>query len=179
MGSSRRFCELPPQGARVVGPSPMEQLLDTHAWPSPSLNSGRPIICPLLCSCFPFSLPCVLSCPVSSSAASFSWYLTNPPNSFSLYWPKMQCSHGYVLHLLKISYAWVIELTADMGENTEKHIIMIVMMIAMVLLSTGSLPGSVQGISCVFIHFILHEIGDRYCYYLHFAGKETEAREVK
>lgn len=45
-----------------------------------------------------------------------------------------------MLRLLKISYAWVIELTAEIGENIEKHIIMTVMTIAMVLLSTWLLP---------------------------------------
>ena len=83
------------------------------------------------------SLPCVLSCPsVSTSAASFSWYLKNPPNSVSLYWPQMRCSHGYVLCLLRILCARVIELTAEIWENQEKHIIMMIMMIAMISLSS-------------------------------------------
>lgn len=131
----------------------MEQFLNIHAWSSPSLNSGQPIICPLLSHCFPFSLLCFLFYPLSTSATCFFWYLTNPPNSVSLYWPKMLCSHDYMLFFLKNCVcvsSWTY--CRNFRKCRKTHI-----NDSYSLLRACSLPGNVKSTSHVFIHLIVQE----------------------
>lgn len=127
--------------------------------PSPSLNLGQPITCPFL-SQFSFSLPWVLSCPsVSISTTSFPGTQQMLPILFHFVGLRCNIPMAVCYAFLKMLCGWVVELTAESRENIERPIIMtmiMMMMIAMVLLSTCSLPGNVESISHVFIHLLLH-----------------------
>lgn len=128
-----------------------------HLW----IRSGRPIICPLFSPCSLFSFPCFLSCSsLSTSAASFSWYLTSPLNFVSLYWPKMLSSYGYVLLPLKSIVcmgSWTY--CRNFGKHRKPY--SAVAPDSSGLLSADSLPGNVGNTSHVLVHLTsqgLHKI---------------------